>query len=77
MDNYERMRKMGEEKARQSMEELNVDPTRIFDVSAQIREILDTGSANEIGFLQAMLEAAIMVIPVYYSHAKENEKTEE
>lgn len=74
MNEYEHMRKYGEEKAREHMQELGVDPTRIFEVSDKIRDIMDTGNANEIGFLQAMLDAALTVIPFAYGKAKENEK---
>lgn len=73
-DDYSYMRKVGEDKARQSMEENGVDPKRIFEVSALIRTIMDTGGSNEIGFLHGALDAALTVIPHAFELARQKER---
>lgn len=68
-----KMRKDSEDFARRAMEEKGVDGKRIIAVSEQIREILDTGSSEEIAFLQGMLDAAMTVVPFYYATKKQLE----
>lgn len=76
-DDFEKVRKFGEDEAKRAMDQEGVDGTRIFDVANRIREILDTGTTKEIAFLQAMLEGSITMIPFVYEQTKAEEKRNE
>ena len=73
-DDFGRIRQHSEAELQRLLTEKNLDGTRIMDVSSKIRTILDTGTAEEIAFLQAMLDAVAMVLPHFYEIKRATEK---